>query len=147
MVEKLLGALAKSVRDAFEEKVEVYTESVHQGVVKPCFFVQCEECERVEMLNRNFFVRVHVALTYDNDGDEKRYDAQCITAKLFDLLGVVRVGENFFNGRKIHGRWEDGKMVVRVCYDMWCAKMEEDCELIEKIEVRGMCDGERIYEG
>lgn len=147
MVEKLIGAVAQKVRNEFGEKIEVYTESVHQNAVKPCFFIECEKCERVEMLNRNYFVRVQVAVTYENEGDEKKHDAQGVTAKLFDLLSCVMAEEVFFNGRKIHAKWEDGRLIVRAIYDMWPTMERETGTLMEAIEIKETFDGREIYEG
>ena len=147
MVDKLIGAVAQKVRDEFGEKNEVYTESVQQNAVKPCFFVECENCERMEMLNRNYFVRVHLAVRYENDGDEKRCDAQSITARLFDLLSFIKAEEVCFNGRKIHARWEDDRLIVRAVYDMWPTVEKETGEKMEAIEIKETFDGREIYEG
>ncbi|MBQ6795522.1 MAG: hypothetical protein IJO83_05195 [Clostridia bacterium] len=141
MVDKLTGAVAEGIRDAFGEKAEVYTERVHQNAVKPCFFVECESMERIEMLNRNFFVRAHVAVIYENEGDEKRNEAEGITANLFKLLSLVKAGDVTLNGRRIHGKWENGALIVRVCYDIWQKEGKEECGVMEKIEVKGVYGG------
>ena len=141
MVDKLTGAVAEGIRDAFGEKAEVYTESVHQNVKKPCFFVECESMERMEMLNRNFFVRAHVAVIYENGGDEKRNEAEGIIARLFKLLSLVKAGDETLNGRRIHGKWENGALVVRVCYDIWQKEGREECGVMEKIEVKEVYGG------
>ena len=147
MVDVLIGAVAKKVREAFGDEIEVYTESVYQNAHKPCFFVQCESSERIEMLNKNFFVRVHVAVTYENDSDEKRRAAESVTATLFDALSLVRVEDVCFNGRRIHGKWENGSMVIRAIYDMWTEISDEEHELMETIEVKEIYDGAGVYEG
>lgn len=147
MVDKLIGAVAEKVRKEFGEKTEVYTEGVYQNAVKPCFFVECEKCERIEMLNRNFFVRVHAAVVYENEGDEKRRDGESITARLFDLLSCIEAGDVCFNGRKIYARWEDGRLVVRALYDMWPTEEIETCDVMETIEVKEIFDGAEVYEG
>lgn len=147
LVDKLIGAVAKKIKRELGEKAEVYTEGVYQNAVKPCFFVECEKSERMEMLNRRFFVRVHVAVIYENDGDEKRCDAESITATLFDLLARIDADEVCFNGRKIYGKWENGRLVIRALYDMWPQWESEECTLMEAIEVKEMYDGRAIYEG
>ena len=147
MVDKLIGAIAEGIRNAFGDSAEVYTENVYQNAVKPCFFVECESSERIEMLNRNFFVRVHVGIAYENDDDEKRLEAESVTAPLFDLLNLIAVGDKCFNGRRINGKWESGRLVVRAIYDMWPEIDRAERELMETIEVKGLYDGSEIYEG
>ena len=137
MVDNLICALAQSIEKALDGEYAVYTEAVHQNAVKPCVFVECENAERVEMLNRRFFVRVSVKLTLENDSDEKKAQTDALTAKLFGLLGRVEAEGVCLNGRKIHGRWEDGSFVIRCIYDMWHEEVEE-CDLMEKIEVKGL---------
>ena len=141
MVDKLTGAVAESIRNAFGEKAEVYTESVHQNAKKPCFFVECESMERIEMLNRNFFVRAHVAGMYENDGDEKRNEAEGVAPRLFKLLSLVKSGDVMLNGRKIHGKWENGTLIVRACYDIWQKEGKEECDVMEKIELKEVYGG------
>ncbi|MBR5535063.1 MAG: hypothetical protein IKU60_00290 [Clostridia bacterium] len=148
MIEKLITALAQSIRNEFENEWRVYTESVYQALEKPCFFVECEKVERVDMLNRRFLMRVNVKITCENDSEERKNDAQSLSAKLFDLLGCIRVDDCFFNGRKIHGKWESGSFVVRCVYDMVAKKEEEEAEKMLTIETRGFHDGrDGIYKG
>lgn len=136
MVDKLICALSEKIRGEFEDW-SVYTESVHQALEKPCFFVECENVERVDMLNGNFLMRVNVKITCDNDSEEKKYEAQSIASSLFDLLGRIKAGECFFNGRKINGKWESDSFVVRACYDMFTKKVCEEASLMETIELKG----------
>lgn len=135
MVDGLIGAIVKSISDTFEGRYGVYTENVYQGAEKPCFFVECEKAERVEMLNRRFFVRVTVKITFENDSDEKQYEAENVAAEMFDLLGLVKTDTVCFNGRKIYGKWESGRFVIRACFDMWNERATEVAEMMEKIEV------------
>ena len=147
MVDKLIGALAESIESAFDGKYKVYTESVYQNAQKPCFFAECERAERLPMLNRRFFVRVHVLITFENDGDEKKFETESIVARLFDILGLVKVEDGYLNGRKIYGKQEEGRFVVRAIYDMWPQNIEKDIGIMESLEIKEIYDGEeRIYE-
>lgn len=147
MVDKLIGAIAQKIRDTFGDSTRVYTENVYQNAVKPCFFVECGSSERIELLNRRFFVRAHVEIRYENDGDEKRLEAESITALMFDLLNLIYVQDKCFNGRKINAKWENGRLVVRAIYDMWPELDRTGCEVMETIEVKGLYYGSEIYEG
>ncbi len=147
MIDKLIGAVAENIRKAVGEKFEVYTESVYQYAVKPCFFVECENVERIEMLNNNYFVRVHAKIICENDGDEKRLETESVATKLLDLLSTVMVDPVRLNGRKIHGKWEDGRLVIRAIYDIWHEMGTEEHDLMESIEVKGIYDGVGIHKG
>lgn len=140
MVDLLICAVSKKIRDAWSE-YEVYTENVHQGVKKPCFFVQCEKTEKVDMLQRRFFVRVTVKIVFENDNDSALYDGECITARMFDLLSALEIDGQIFNGRKVYGKWEDGRLVVRCCYDVYTVNEKEDTALMESVEVKGIYNG------
>ncbi|MBQ8539967.1 MAG: hypothetical protein IJ435_00685 [Clostridia bacterium] len=145
MVDKLIGALAQSIEKALDGEYIIYTEDVHQNAEKPCIFVRCESAERVQMLNRHFFVRVNVKLTVEPGSDEKNARTEALVAKLFNVLGMVEAGGVCFNGRKIHGKWAEGSFVVGCIYDMWQEKIKE-CDLMEKIEVKGIGHGGAVYE-
>ncbi len=146
MTDKLIGAVAQNIQDCFKDAA-VYTESVYQYAEKPCFFVECENIERVEMLNRNYFLRVHVKVIYENDKEEKRLEAEGAATKLLGILATARVEEILLNGRKIHARWENDRLVVRAIYDIWQEEEKEECDVMESIEVKGIYDGVGIYEG
>lgn len=141
MVDLLIGAVGEKIRNFWGEEYAVYTESVHQGAIKPCFFVECEKAERVEMLNRRFFVRVTVKITFENDSDTKKYETENITAPMFDLLSLVNAAGGYFNGRKIYGKWEDGAFVIRCCYDIYTVQNGEETEFMETVKVKGLYDG------
>lgn len=145
MVDILLGALAQSLEKALGGEYVIYTEDVQQSAVKPCIFARCESAERVQMLNRHFFVRVNVKLTVEPGSDEKNAQTETLMVKLFGLLGQVEAGGVCFNGRKIHGNWAEGSFIVRCTYDMW-PKETEECDLMEKIEVKGIGHGGAVYE-
>lgn len=145
MVDILLGALAQSIEKALDGEYIVYTEDVHQNAEKPCIFARCESAERVEMLNRHFFVRVNVKLTVEPGSDEKNAQTESMIATLFKVLGMVEAGGVCFNGRKIHAKRVEGHFTVHCIYDMW-PEETEDCDLMEKIEVKGIYNGRAVYE-
>lgn len=146
MVDKLIALLAQSIEKEFGNEYAVYTEAVTQNAKKPCFFALCESVERMQMLNGRFFVRAHVLVSFEAEGDEKRLEGDKIIAKLFKLLGRIEGDSLFFNGRKVHGKWSDGVLSVRGIYDLWPEEAEEDVDLMEKIELKGLCYGNQIYQ-
>ena len=140
MVDRLLALLVQSIEKEFGNEYAVYTESVYQNAKKPCFFALCESVERMQMLNGRFFVRAHVLVRFEAEGDEKRLEGDKIVARLFKLLGRIEGDNLCFNGRKVHGAWSDGVLNVRGIYDLWPEEAEEG-DLMEKIELKGLCYG------
>ncbi len=145
MVDKLIALLAQSIEKNFGNEYAVYTESVCQSLKKPCFFVRCESMERMQLINGHFFVRAHVLISLEVEGDEKRLEGDKVVAKLFKLLGRLEGDELCFNGRKIHGAWSEGVLSVRCIYDLWPEETEE-YDLMEKIELKGLCYGNQIHQ-
>ncbi len=139
MVEKLTGAIAEKIRGL---GYEVYTESVHQNLKKPCAFVQCENAERVELLNGKFFIRVKIRVDFMAEGDEKTRMEEEAVGLIFGLLGRVYVGEAVFNGRKINSENDNGRLSVFALYDIWTKETEdENSPLMEAITIRERYDG------
>lgn len=135
MVEELIGAIAQKLRDRFGNEYRVYTEGVYQFAEKPCFFIECEGIERVPLTGNRYYLRVTVKVTAEIDGDEKKYKAQRASGDVFSQMNSVEVNSFILQGRKIHGKWEDGNLVIRGCYDIF-TKQEEESEraMMETVE-------------
>ena len=143
MIKKLIGAVAQSIRERLGAGYKVYTESVHQNLEKPCFFVECESAEKVPLLGRRFFLRMWVKISFLSSGDRKNYEEQEILGDLFLALNTIKTEEKSLMGRKIHAKRESGILTLRGCYDVFFeeAGENEDAALMEKIEGGLKVDG------
>ena len=136
MTEKLVGKVAKSIRDRVKETYRVYTECVEQNLEKPCFFVECESAEKVPLLGNRFFLRVWVKVSFDATGERQNFKEQEVLGDVFLALNTVKTEEGCLMGRKIHAKRESGILTVRGCYDVFFEESEdkEEAALMEKIE-------------
>ncbi len=135
MVDGLICAIADVVKNTAGEEYVVYTESVHQKAVKPCFFIECEKAERIEVLNGGFFLRVSVKISCENDSDTKKYETDKLINALFEALRWIWIDTKAIAGRRIWGKWEDGRFVIRGCYDVWgIDSVDTDTDLMLTIE-------------
>lgn len=130
MVEKLIEALVKSVEDKWADTFAVYTESVYQSAVKPCFFIECENAEQKQLLGGKFFLRVTVKITLDMDDECKKYKSEAILGDLFNIMTRIKAGCVVLHGRRINAKWESGNLVVRGCYDIFTGEESEEEEKI-----------------
>lgn len=134
MVEKLIGALALSMKEKWDDTYRVYTESVFQSAEKPCFFIECENAEQVGMLGGRFFVRVTLKITLDSNSEEKKYEADEIMGDMFTLMNSVVVENVVLHGRGINAKWEKGNLVIRGCYDIFMSEEKADGDMMLSIE-------------
>lgn len=136
MVEKLIEAIGKSLEEKWDGTFEVYTENVYQSAVKPCFFIECENAEQMQLLGGRFFLRVTVKITLDSDCERKKYEAEAVLGDVFNIVSLVKAGDMVLRGRKINAKWESGKLVIRSVYDIFTEeeKEAEEKPLMETIE-------------
>lgn len=133
MVEKLIEAIGKSLEEKWDGAFKVYTENVYQSAVKPCFFIECENAEQMQLLGGKFFLRVCVKVTLDSDDECKKYQAEAVLGDMFNIMSLAMAGDRVLRGKKINAKWESGKLVVRSVYDIF---IEEENEEEEKTLMR-----------
>lgn len=136
MIDVLVGAVGSMLHEKWGDEYEVYTEKVYQGAKRPCFFVECEKTEKINLLGGRFFVRADIKVTLENDSDTKIREADALIDSIFSLLNFVDVGERRIFGRRINAKWENGSMVVRSVYDVSGVIEETEGDLMEKITVK-----------
>lgn len=136
MVEKLIEAIGKSLKEKLDGEFEVYTENVYQSAVKPCFFIECENAEQMQLLGGKFFLRVTVKVTLDSDDERKKYRAEAVLGDVFNIMSLALAEGRVLRGRKINAKWESGKLVIRSVYDIFIEEEsgEEEKTLMQTIE-------------
>lgn len=141
MIDEVVLSVAAAIRAVVPPEYEVYTENVHQGAKLPCFFVECKEAKRVDMLNSQFFIRAELAVTCESDSDTKKQETDSVTAVLFHALRFIRAGEQQLNGRRISGKWQEGRFVINVTYDIWPKVGSTNMDMMLELEKREYSNG------
>ncbi|MBQ8003218.1 MAG: hypothetical protein IJ297_07230 [Clostridia bacterium] len=141
MIDEVVRSIAAAIRAVVPPEYEIYTENVHQGAKLPCFFVECKDAQRVDMLNNQFFIRAELAVICENDSDTKKQETDSITAVLFHALRVVYAGKQQLNGRRISGKWQDGRFVINATYDIWPNIGSTDTDMMLELEKREYGNG------
>ncbi len=135
MVETLTEGIVESIRDRWGEEYKIYTESVYQNVLKPCFFVECQEVRNVQLLGRKFFLRVKMKVSFFNDGDEKKHMGEKLVGEIFSLMNTVKKDGNIFYGRGLKSTWENDALIIIGEYDLFEKNKKEDAEMMESVEI------------
>ncbi len=137
MVDRVIGALAERLDEAFGERFTVYTEGVKMGAEKPCFFVECEKLEKVALLGGRYMLRFSIAVKLEGDGDTPRFDAESVTGELFEIMNVLEVEGNLLRAMGLNGRFEGKGLVMRCSYDAVVKIVpdegEEEIALMEEV--------------
>lgn len=137
MVDKLVEALAENMKARWGEEYKIYTENVYQNAVKPCFFIECENVQKVQLLGGRFFLRVEMKVVFDSDSDQKKLEGDKIIGELFVMMNCIKKDDRVYNGRKIHCNKENGNLTVRGVYDLFIRKEEEGYDMMESVEIKG----------
>lgn len=141
MINSIIEAIGISLNAEFGDEYTIYSESVEQGLNKPCFFVFCiNPTERVFLGKRYFKENLFGIQYFPADKDRKKEECNAVTERLFSCLEYITVTGDLVRGTKMRSETVDGVLNFFVNYDFFVYKAAESDpmeELSEEINVKG----------
>lgn len=134
MLNELVGAVARAVKEAFPEAA-VYDEEVEQGIVAPAFSVRLVRARQELFRGRRYLKRNTVNVVYFPPGEGRQQDCQVVQERLFQALEVVRAADGLLRGANFEAHGQDGVLVVVVDYDFFVDRVEME-EVMGEVAAR-----------
>lgn len=132
MINELIAAISVAINAEFGDEYTIYSESVEQGLKKPCFFIRCINPTYRLYFDKRYFAENPFCIQYSSR-DENRANEECNTVleRLFSCLEYVEEEENLIQGTKMHAEIVDGILNFLVNYDFFTIRKTPQIEMNE----------------
>lgn len=148
MINSIIDEISIAINAEFGDDYKIYTESIEQGLIEPCFSIVCINPTSTLYLgntsNSRYYRTNQFCVHYfpcgtftDDDGDEIGTNEEMMAAldRLFSCLEVLNdlEGKADVRGSDMHGEVSDGVLNFFVNYDFFTRATLEQ-ERMDKLE-------------
>ena len=122
MIQKIIDGISVAINSCFGEGYEIYTESIEQGLIEPCFSVLCLNPTINQVLGKRYFRTNQFCIHYFPGSSEKQAECLSVLERLTDCLELIEVDGDLVMGTKMQGEVVDNVLSFFVNYDMYVYK-------------------------
>ena len=133
MINKIIDSISVAINSKFGDRYEIYTESVEQGLIEPCFSILCLNPTIDQVLGKRYFRRNQFCIHYFPSSDEKRSECHTVMEGLIDALEMIDVDGDQCRGTGIHSEVVDNVLSFFVNYDMFVYKEEPAKSIMQTV--------------
>ena len=134
MINKIIDGISVAIGSEFGDPYEIYTESIEQGLVEPCFSIKCLNPTINQVLGKRYFRTNQFCVHYFPSSDEKQMECFSVMERLMDALELITVDGDLCRGTSIHGEVVDNVLSCFVNYDMYVYKEQSAEPVMETVE-------------
>jgi hypothetical protein len=142
MIQGIVDGISIKLNSVFGDGYTIYTESVKQGLMEPCFFIRLVNPVNRRGLGGRFFRENLFAIQFfPKSRDAPKAECYQMQDALYLALGYITVDGDLQRGLKMRGEFSDGVLNFFVNYNMHVVLKEELTpmgELEKKITTKGM---------
>lgn len=133
MINKIIDGISVAINSEFGDPYEIYTESIEQGLIEPCFSILCLNPTINQKLGRRYFRTNQFCIHYFPSSSEKRSECQVVIERLISALEIINVGGDQCRGTGMHSEIEDDVLSFFVNYDMYIYKEQSTEPAMETV--------------
>ena len=133
MINKIIDGISVAINSEFGDGYEIYTESIEQGLVEPCFSILCLNPTVEQVLGKRYFRTNQFCVHYFPHTNKKQLECYSVLNKLISALETIEVDGDLCRGTHIHGEVVDNVLSFFVNYDMYVYKDESSEPTMESV--------------
>ncbi|MCM1326960.1 MAG: hypothetical protein NC094_08925 [Bacteroidales bacterium] len=131
MINAIIAAISVALNAEFG--YENHMEEIKQGLVEPCFFIQCVNTTTELFLGRRYFKQNLFCIQYFPKGEEKQQECNEVAEKMDWCLEYITVDGQKMRATNMKHNVEDGVLNFFLNYDCFVYRMEAD-EAMETLD-------------
>lgn len=135
MIQGIINGIIAAIRAGYDKKFRIYTESVEQGLIEPCFSVLClnsiGEQKAKTRRNRSYPCIIRY---FPISEDEPRKECEEVMENLYELLMLIDAGSKKLRGKDMKGQIVDGVLQFEVTYAGFLLATKTET-MMEELEV------------
>lgn len=134
MINSIIESISISLKAEFGDKYKIHREVKRQGLIEPCFFIQCLNPTEELFFWKRYFRQNQFCIQYfpENKLHEKE-ECYAVAERLFSCLEYLDVGSDLVMGTKRKYEVVDGILHFFVNYDLFVYKVAESVPVMEEV--------------
>lgn len=133
MINEIIDGISVAINSEFGDPYEIYTESIEQGLVEPCFSIVCLNPTINQVLGKRYFRTNQFCIHYFPSSDEKRSECYAMIDRLTSALEIITVDGDLCRGTDMHSEVVDNVLSFFVNYNMYVYKEETTEAVMESV--------------
>ncbi|MFI3175804.1 MAG: hypothetical protein R3Y53_11535 [Bacillota bacterium] len=117
MLERIMDGVTRTLRDEFGKEIPIYTETVLQGLRKPCLMVYLESPKVTFVRGNRHAFSGRVCVHFVPKTEEVQKECMAVAQRLFRSLGCIAVDGLALRGKKRKYEVVDGVLRFFVTYE------------------------------
>ena len=122
MIDKIIDGICVAIGSEFGDQYEIYTESIEQGLIEPCFSILCLNPTISQVLGKRYFRTNQFCIHYFPSSNEKRSECHAVMDRLVSALEIITVDGDKCRGTSMKCEVVDDVLSFFVNYDMYVYK-------------------------
>lgn len=133
MINKIIDGISVTINSEFGDPYEIYTESIEQGLVEPCFSILCLNPTINQVLGKRYFRKNQFCIHYFPSSDEKMFECHTVAEKLMNCLEIITVDGDQCRGTDMEYQILDNVLSFTVNYNIYVYKEESTESIMETV--------------
>lgn len=124
MINKIIDGISEAINSEFGDTYNIFTESVEQGLVEPCFSILCLNPTNNLFRGKRYYRENKFCIHYFPSTDEKNIECNSVLERLYNCLERITVDEDLVNGTNMNSEIVDGVLNFFINYNIFVYKQE-----------------------
>jgi hypothetical protein len=134
MINSIIESISITLNAEFGDKYKIHREAKKQGLIEPCFFIQCLNPTEELFFWKRYFRRNQFCIQYfPEDNLHGNQECYAVAERLFSCLEYLDVGGDLVMGTKRKYEVVDGILHFFVNYDLFVYKVAESVPVMEEV--------------
>lgn len=140
MINNIIDGISIALNTEFGDDYKIYTESVEQGLIEPCFSIVPVNPNNSQFMGKKYFRQNKFCIHYFPSSDEKVAECMNVLDRLYDCLEIIEVDAKETRGIKMTSEIDGGVLSFFVNYDMFMVKVDEQSQM-ESLDINQSTKG------
>ena len=133
MINKIIDGISITINSEFGDAYEIYTESIEQGLIEPCFSIVCLNPTINQSLGNRYFRRNQFCIHYFPYTNEKQLECYTVGERLMHVLELIEIDGDLCRGTEMRYEVIDDVLSFFVNYNMYTYKEEVAEDMMESL--------------
>ena len=133
MIQEVIDGIIRGIRASFDETFRIYTESIEQGLIEPCFSILSLNPSGERELGNRYKRFFPFMITYFPSSEEPIAECNAVCEELFGLLADIQTDIGVLHATELSGRIVDENLQFSVQYNVNALLQSEPVEMQEKL--------------
>lgn len=137
MINKIIDGICLSISEEFLDGYKIYTESVEQGFLEPCFSIECVNHTKKIFLGNRYFRENKFMIKYFSSSDDYKQDINEVSEKLYNCLEYIEVDGDLLRSSSKSFEVKDEVLCFSLNFNLFSLEKEE-VQKMGNVLVRGV---------